>query len=611
MTMLLTNINPHRVTVLSAQEYGMLAAKLQQHADLQTAPVDEPVAKLPGDTQTPQELLASAVINTSIYGTPKSSFTSMAEEPASATDDRMAPSVSEMSISDRVPEPSIVSSIDHDSQLFIEDGLIPAEEGIVYVPTPPSRLHVDCSKIRYRIPKQTSGAGNSSLQKALLSAIAGQELDIKNALMEAVKGEDIKTPQLLLDFSANPNPTLAGGITPLRTACELNQEAEADLLIEWGADPNVLASDRAPLAYATYHKNLALMNLLLKMARIRCRECPPEIAQAMLHYGANPDLKDSRGFSAGGGFFLACRRNQPHLVEMLLSHGADPNMSRPELPVIDAARHPQCLQALLHGKVDLKKRRGIMELATYHNSIDSARMLLDVGVDPNEKSQNIYTPLNIAIHDNRPELMTLLLSRGADPNLKESVKILLDAGVDPNEKKDGVYSPPTSAIRDNRPEIQVLVLSGGADPNLKGQAIPLVMAKNRVEIFNQLVEGGEDHAKCSGVLESAVYHNNIASVKFLLDAGASPNDKNQGVYSPLTSAIRDTRPDILQVLLERGADPNMKGQDVPLVMAVRNSAILRQLIAGGADVTKHQGLLELAVYHNKMESIDILLEAAA
>ncbi|KAF8850915.1 ankyrin [Acephala macrosclerotiorum] len=135
------------------------------------------------------------------------------------------------------------------------------------------------------------------------------------------------------------------------------------------------------------------------------------------------------------------------------------------------------------------------------------------------------------------------------------------------------------------------------------------MATIRVGILKQLVEGGADLAKCPSVLESAVYHNNMDSVKYLLDAGVNPNDKNQGVYSPLTIAVRDNRPEILEVLIARGADPNMKGQDVPLVMAVRNPAMLKQLIAGDTDVTRYQGLLELAVYHNKMESIDILLEA--
>ncbi|KUJ16161.1 uncharacterized protein LY89DRAFT_685200 [Mollisia scopiformis] len=44
-------------------------------------------------------------------------------------------------------------------------------------------------------------------------------------------------------------------------------------------------------------------------------------------------------------------------------------------------------------------------------------------------------------------------------------------------------------------------------------------------------------------------------------------------------------------------------------MAVKNSVILKKSIIGGVDLTKSQGFIELSVLHNKIEFIDILLEA--
>lgn len=101
----------------------------------------------------------------------------------------------------------------------------------------------------------------------------------KGALVEEVKAKDLKILEILLDFGADPNFALAGGITPLRTASELNREGEADLLLQWGAGPSVSAPDRAPLAYAIYHKNLVLVISLLK-------------------YGADPALKMKNGENA-------------------------------------------------------------------------------------------------------------------------------------------------------------------------------------------------------------------------------------------------------------------------------------------------------------------------
>ena len=94
-----------------------------------------------------------------------------------------------------------------------------------------------------------------------------------------------------------------------------------------------------------------------------------------------------------------------------------------------------------------------------------------------------------------------------------------------------------------------------------------------------------------------------------MDAGVNPNEKHQGVHTPLTVAIMDNNPDMVAFLLSRGADPNLKDLNFPLLMAVSKPAILKQLIAGGGDISKCRGILEQAVYHKKIESINILLDA--
>ncbi|KAF8850916.1 ankyrin [Acephala macrosclerotiorum] len=264
----------------------------------------------------------------------------------------------------------------------------------------------------------------------------------KSVLVEAIKGKDLKILEILLDFGAGPNLALAGGITPLRTACELNRETEAHLLLQWGADPNVSASDRAPLVYAIYRKNLVLVISLLK-------------------YGADPARKMKTGENA---LVYASDQACPlEIVEAMLHHEANPNVKDAQLPVVDAARHPNCLRAFLDGKVDLSRKKEIMELAIYHNSVDSVKMLLDVGAIRTKRAKTETL---------RPELLKILLDNDVDlknsigalemavhHNSIEAVKMLLDIGMDPNEKKDGVYSPLTTAIRDNRPEILALLLS--------------------------------------------------------------------------------------------------------------------------------------------------------
>jgi ankyrin repeat protein len=672
----------------------MLAAKLQHQNDspiLHAGPAGPAsgFAELPGDSRIPQELPGSGFKDTSIY------YKAEVPEPTSPEpDDVITPSISEMSVSDRMPEPSIVSSIgpnDSVSQVGVHQGMLPVEdEDARTTPqdpvieenpgsTKPVPILVDPSKLSFRVPKQTSGAGSVPLKKALISAVTGKKPKVveqlldrgvspdtgpeKIALIEAILVRDLESLKVLLDFGANPDAALTDGRNPLRYACELGREPEARLLLEYGADPNVSSPHYTALPYAIIRKNEKIVHLLLQygadpdlvmkngetsMVYGCSHDGLPSIMQEMIDYGASPNNKDASGHTP---LYTACKAGTPDTVKILLAHGADPNLVGPELPIIRAVRSSACLELLLKAGADPSKRTGIMVLATHVNNVESVKLLLDAGVDPNEKSQNAYSPLTTAIRDNRSEILQLLVFRGADLNANgqdmplfmacnkpdflktllengadlkkckgvmekavaknsiECVTMLLDAGVDPNEKSQGVNTPLTTAIRDNRPEILALLLSRGADPNLKGQEMPLAMAVRKPEMLEQVLAGGADLKKCPGVMEVAVYFNSIDCVKILLDVGVDPNEKKLGIYTPLGTAVRDNHPEIVALLLSKGADPNLKGQELPVILAVSKPAILSQLIEGGADVTQCRGILEAAVYRNNIESVNILLDA--
>ena len=104
-------------------------------------------------------------------------------------------------------------------------------------------------------------------------------------------------------------------------------------------------------------------------------------------------------------------------------------------------------------------------------------------------------------------------------NCIDSIKLLLDAGADPNEKHQERYSPETTAIRDNYLEILVLLLPRGADPNFVGENHPLFMAVSKPVILKQLIAAGADVRTYKGLIEAAVYRNCIESILILLEAG--------------------------------------------------------------------------------------------
>ncbi|OGM48651.1 ankyrin repeat-containing protein [Aspergillus bombycis] len=259
---------------------------------------------------------------------------------------------------------------------------------------------------------------------------------------------------------------------------------------------------------------------------------------------------------------------------------------------------------------DVRKTPGIMEQATSINNIDSVRILLQTGVDPNSKKDGIYTPLCSAIRDNRGDIFALLLANGANPNVMasepppapgivemavqvnngEAAQWLLEhGGANPNDRNAQGHTALTTAIRDDRVDLLTLLLAHGADPNQRGQDWPVCMAVRSPTLLQQLLPAVTDLSAHKGVMEMAVLANQLDSIKLLLAAGASVEYKNGGVFSPLTTALREGHEDIVRFLLnEAGADPNAPGEHLPIVKAVRRChdrdfKMIELLLEKGAD----------------------------
>ena len=283
-----------------------------------------------------------------------------------------------------------------------------------------------------------------------------------------------------------------------------------------------------------------------------------------------------------------------------------------------------------------KKSPGVMELAVSINNIESVRILLKAGVDPNTKKDGTYTPLCTAIRDDRAELLQLLLSNGADPNVMaseyptfkcithnrvhflpllvaagadlhtpkgiletaistnnmEALHWLLDQGVNLNDKSPKGDSPLTTAIREDRIDIVDLLLSRGADPHMRGQDWPICMAVRKPPILKRILSVVREPQAFKGVMEMAASANQLESIKLLIAAGVSVEDKNGGVFSPLTTAIREDRREIVSYLLnDGGADVNAPGEHLPIVKALRryhgnDTEIMELLLKHGADPNK-------------------------
>ncbi|KAF5601579.1 ankyrin 3 [Fusarium subglutinans] len=527
------------------------------------------------------------------------------------------------------------------------------------------RLKADPFSMPRWNPRNTVGADAANLKSALLTAVRGKNHKLIEqlldrgvspntgpdhlALKEAVLNSDAEAVRLLLLFGADPNGTDRDGVTPLFASVEKSFLAGAVPLLKYGADPRFAMGEdnETPLAAACIANKVNFAHLLLiyggdpnqltatgetLLSSAINKKTPKKFIDLILDYGADPDLKSREGKTA---LFEAIQNSRVDIVNSLLDHGANPNLPGPKHMLWPATYQSACLQALLAHGADPKKAPGIMELAVSVNNIESVKVLLNAKVDPNQKKDGVYTPLCTSIRDNRPDIFHLLLANKADPNVPaseypafkcithnrlqylpplveagvnlgspkgivetavsvnnmEALTWLIEKGMNPNDKTPKGHSPLTTAIRENRVEMVDFLLSHGADPNVRGQDWPVCMAVRNPPVLKRILSVLAEPRAFKGVMEMAVVANQLESVKLLLAAGVSVEDKNGGVFSPLTSAIREDRKDIVWFLInEGGADINAPGEHLPVVKALRryrgDSEILEFLLEHGADPNK-------------------------
>lgn len=549
----------------------------------------------------------------------------------------------------------------------VESGsLIKDVEGVIINPAQAIRLKADPDNMPRWSPRGNAGSNSGPMKSALIAAIrdknhkaveklldggvpanTGSEV---NALNEAIFAHDTESVRLLLTFGADPNAHDRDGITPLRAAVDKSFLAGATTLLKYGADPNRVAGIdmESPLAASVMANMVGFAHLFLiyngdanqvtsngntlLISAINKRTVK-KFMDLLLKYGANPNAKSKEGKTA---LFEAITCGRADIVSNLLEYGADPNLPGPKHMLWPATYQTACLQYLLSHGADPKKCPGIMELATSINNIESVRTLLKAGVDPNAKKDGVYTPLCTSIRDDRADIFQLLLSNKADPNTMaseypawkcvthnrvhflpalvkagadihnpkgiaemavscnnmEALNWLLDQGVNPNDKSAKGMSPLTTAIREERLEMIDLLLLRGADVNVRGQDWPVCMAVRNPQILKRILSVMPEPRAYKGVLEMAVHANQLESVKLLLAAGVSVEDKNGGVFSPLTTAIREDRKEIVKYLLDvANADINAPGEHLPIVKALRryeggDTDMIELLLDRGADPNK-------------------------
>lgn len=304
-----------------------------------------------------------------------------------------------------------------------------------------------------------------------LAVNAGIAASADSPLVDAIKRTDRAAIRALVNDRSAIDAAEADGMTPLHWAVHRDDPGTVDLLIGAGAAVNVKT-----------------------------------------RYGVTP-------------LSLACTNGSAALVERLLKAGADANAASPEgeTVLMNAATNGNVdvLKLLIaHGaQVNVHERwKGQTALmwAASENHTAAVKLLLEVGAELKARTPGGFTPLLFAIRDGALDTVRMLLDAGADPNDMVQPAVVRGGGVINGrmDARSGGTNALLLAIVNAHYELAALLLDRGADPN---SPQPQGTALHAMAWMRRPGSGRGYNVRPTGNLDS------IGLVAKLLEKGANPN----------------------------------------------------------------------------------------
>jgi len=347
----------------------------------------------------------------------------------------------------------------------------------------------------------------TQLRSALTRGTANDaQPDGTTALHWAAHWNDAEMVNVLLHAGADVKATNRYGATPLSEAAQAGSAAVVEALLKAGADPKTLVTGDGE-------------TVLMTAARAG------QLEAVKLLVAAGADINAHENYRGQTALMWAAAERHADVVKYLLEHGANGKVRSFDrdnrLPKLSAA-----------SSITPMARGGLAALhfAAREGDVDSARWLLDSGVDINQGDADSTSALTIALMNKQYTFAKFLLDRGANPNAADA------------RGRGSLYA----AIDARNEDYSALPSRKGTDP------LP------DVEIIRALLEHGADP--------------NLALVRNLpgrsgMDSGDTTLDEGT---TPLMRAARAGDVEVMRMLVAKGADPKRRtnaGNDILLFAA--------------------------------------------
>lgn len=439
---------------------------------------------------------------------------------------------------------------------------------------------------------------------------------------DAAQRQDSAALRALLNRRTNVNAPQADGTTALLWAVHWNDSEAVKLLLRAGANPAIANRFGAsPLSEAAVSGNAGLISALLEagadaravatadgetVLMTAARAGNVEAVRLLLDGGADVNARER--YKGQTALMWAAAERHTGVVKLLLERGADWRVRS-----FDRETKPPKLSAA--SSISPIPRGGFTALlfSAREGDVDTARVMLDAGVDINYGDVDNTTALVVALMNKRYTFAKFLIDRGADVNAIDAsgrtplyasidirnedwstlpnrpledplpsldvVKALLDrgakvdvpltrplpgrSGMDAGDTTLGAGSTPLMrAARAGDAAVMRLLLEKGADPKLttKDGNTALMFAAG-VGYRDKNTRGSESEA--------------LEALKVAMGAGLDIHQANARGETPLHGAALRGADTIAQFLIDQGADLNAVSKQgwTPLDVAMGKSIV--------------------------------------
>ncbi|KAJ6003166.1 hypothetical protein N7451_005713 [Penicillium sp. IBT 35674x] len=479
---------------------------------------------------------------------------------------------------------------------------------------------------------------HSRLKTLVESNSTSNEIFMSTLLASAASEGDEKICQVLIEAGADLD-ALSGmttRTTPLREAIQNLNTQCTKLLLEAGADPNLVVEKDTPL-------HDACANSFLRPAL--------DLVNQLLRHGAhvNP-LQDCARLTP---LQLTATAIQPEVLKLLLDNGADPNVfttskSGTALQIAcGSSSNANVVELLMNAGADIDKCSGYKfsnrdgDPSADSDTDSSSSEDLDDWFSGCGLPNSFKPPILIAAEGENWEAVQLLLEEGAAINtgLKKCPPKALEEAL--NADEIAVFTPLQAAVRAENITMTRMLLVNGADINMKVKgnhghtALQIAAMVGSERLIGILLRKGADINSPAGVyrgrtaLQAAASHPDTRILSLLLGEGADVNASPARSYgrTSLQTAIAAGNIEGVRILLHAGAivntDPDLTEGVTCLQaafripdQAVKNEVVHLLLRAGasiGAPKTGQEchAPLHAAVSNKDLEMTRKLLERGA